>query len=73
MAHIYTYAEIPRINYGDSSQLTNFILDSGATCHMTPRILDFIPGFLVETDKYIKVSDGHFITEKNRRSSNKNA
>ena len=22
-------------NYGDSSQLTNWILDSGATCHMT--------------------------------------
>ena len=23
-------------DYGDSSQLTNWILDSGATCHMTP-------------------------------------
>ena len=23
-------------DYGDSSQLTNQILDSGATCHMTP-------------------------------------
>ena len=30
-------------NYGDSSQLTNWILDSGATCHMTPEVLDFIP------------------------------
>ena len=31
-------------NYGDSSQLTNWILDSGATCHMTPEVKDFIPG-----------------------------
>ena len=23
-------------NFGDSSQLTNWILDHGATCHMTP-------------------------------------
>ena len=29
--------------YGDSSQLTNWILDSGATCHMTPEVTDFIP------------------------------
>ena len=31
-------------DYGDSSQLTNWILDSGATCHMTPEVTDFIPG-----------------------------
>ena len=31
-------------NYGDSSQLTNWILDWGATCHMTPEVSDFIPG-----------------------------
>ena len=30
-------------NYGDSSQLTNCILDLGATCHMTPEVSDFIP------------------------------
>ena len=24
------------VKYGDSSQLTNWILDLGATCHMTP-------------------------------------
>ena len=33
-------------DYGDSSQLTNWILDSGATCHMTPEVKDFIPGSL---------------------------
>ena len=52
--------EIPREYYGDRSQLTNCVLDSGATCHMKPNIWGFIPGFLVETDKYIKVADGHF-------------
>ena len=30
-------------NFGDSSQLTNWILDSGATCHMKPWVSDFIP------------------------------
>ena len=30
-------------DYGDSSQLTNWILDSGATCHMTPEVTYFIP------------------------------
>ena len=28
--------EFPRENVGDSSQLTSWILDSGATCHMKP-------------------------------------
>ena len=33
-------------NYGDSSQLTNWIFDSGATYHMTTEVTDFIPGSL---------------------------
>ena len=41
------YASIARIssndkrsseNYSESSQLTNWILDSGAMCHMTPEV-----------------------------------
>ena len=64
MARMSTNAESPRRDLGDSSQLTNWTLDSGATCHMTAYISDFIPVFLVETDKYIEVSDGYFITEK---------
>ena len=36
MARVSTNAEIPRRNDGDSSQLTNWIIDSGATCHMKP-------------------------------------
>ena len=31
------------VKYGDSLQLTNWILDLGATCHMTPEVTDFIP------------------------------
>ena len=34
----------PSGNFGDTLQLTNWILDSEATCHMTPDISDFIPG-----------------------------
>ena len=47
--------------FGDSSQLTNWILDSGETCHMTPQVSDFILGSLEDTDKYIGVADGHHI------------
>ena len=43
--------EYPGENFGDSSQLTNWILDYGATCHMTPEVSDFIPGSLEDTDK----------------------
>ena len=45
-------------------QPTNWILDLGVTCHMTPDILDFILDSLVQTDKYIEVSDGIFFTSK---------
>ena len=64
MAYMSSNVKISRINYGDSSQLTNLILESSLTCHMTPDISDFIPGSLVETYKYIEVTYGHFITSK---------
>ena len=73
MARMYSNSEIPRIYFGYISQLTNFILDSGATGHTKPEISYFIPGSFVETEKYIEVSDGYFIVAKKRRSSNKNA
>ena len=53
-------------DYGDSSQLTNWILDSGTTCHMTPEVKDFIPGSLEDTDKYIEVADRHHVTAKKK-------
>ena len=56
------------VKYGESSQLTNWILDSGATCHMTPEVSDFIPGSLEDTDKYIEVADGHYVTAKRKGS-----
>ena len=52
--------------YGDSLQLTNWILDSGATCHMKPEVTDFIPGSLEDTDKFVEVADGHHVTAKQK-------
>ena len=60
MAHMHYNAESPGSNFGYSLKQTNWILDSGVTCHITRDISDFILGSLVETDKYIKVVDGHF-------------
>ena len=54
-------------DYCDSLQLTNWILDSGATCHMTPEVTDSIPGSLEDTDKFIEVADGHHVTAKQKR------
>ena len=64
MACIFSNAEIHRRYFGDSSQLTNWILDSGEACHMTTEISDFMSGSSVETDKYIEVADGNFVTAK---------
>ena len=55
-------------DYGDSSQLTNWILDSGATCHMTPEVTDFIPGSLENTDKFIEIAERHHVTAKQKGS-----
>ena len=46
MARMSSDDERKSEKYGDSSQLTNWILDLGATYHMTPRVSDFIPGSL---------------------------
>ena len=56
----------PGWNFGDSSQLTNWILDYGATCHMTPEVSDFIPGSLENMDKHIEVAGGHHVTAKKK-------
>ena len=54
----------PEEIYEKSSQVTNWILDLGVTCHRTQEISDLMLGSLVETDKYIEVADGHFATAK---------
>ena len=56
----------PSRYFGDSLQFTNWILDSGATCHMTPEVSDFISVALEDTDKHIGVADGHHVTVKQR-------
>ena len=53
-------------NSGDSSQLTDWILDYGATCHMTPEISDSIPGLLEDTNKHIEVADRHHVTAEKK-------
>ena len=58
--------EFPSGNFGDSSQFTNCILDSGAACPMTPEVSDFIPGLLEDTDKNIGVTDRHHFTAKKK-------
>ena len=58
--------ESPSRDFGDSLQLTNWILNSHATCHMTPQVSDFIPGLLEDKDKHIEVSDGHHVTSKKK-------
>ena len=44
MVHMSSDDELKSGPYGDSLQLTNWILDLGATCHMTPEVKYFIPG-----------------------------
>ena len=38
MARMSNNAEQKSEKYGDNSQLTNWILDLGATCNMTPEV-----------------------------------
>ena len=44
MARMSVNENFPCVNFGNSLKLTNWILGSGATCHMTPEVSDFIPG-----------------------------
>ena len=68
MAKMYSDDKRKSKDYGDSLKLINWILDSGATCHMTPEVTDFIPGSLEDTDKFIEVADGHHVTAKQKGS-----
>ena len=65
MALIYSKKESLRRDFGDSSKMTDWVLDLGVTFHIKPEISDFVPGSLVEMDKYIEVADVHYVTEKN--------
>ena len=52
--------------FGEILQLINWVLDSGATCHMTPQVSYFISGSLEDTDKYIEVADIYHVTAKQK-------
>ena len=66
MACICSNAESPSRYFGDSSQLTTWILDSVATYQTATDISDFILVSMAETDKYIEVVDGNLVTEKKK-------
>ena len=66
MARMSSNDERKSEKYGDSSQLTNWVLDSGEMYHMTPEVSDFITGLLEDADKYIEVADGHHIMAKQK-------
>ena len=53
-------------NFGDDFQQTNWILDSGATWHMTPEVSYFIIGVIENMDKQMKVADKHHVTAKQK-------
>ena len=63
---MFRHYKCPSRNFGDISQLTNWILDSVATCHMTPEVLYFIPGSLEDTDKHIEVADKNHVIAKQK-------
>ena len=44
MARMSGNEKCPSGNFGDILQLNNWILYSGAMCHMKPEVSDFIPG-----------------------------
>ena len=67
MARMSDNEEIPSRDFGESFQLTDWILDLGATCHMKPQVSDFIPGSLEDTDKHIEVVDGNHVMAKQKR------
>ena len=58
--------ECPSGNFGDSSQSTNWFLESGATYHMTSEVSIFIPGPLEDADRHIEVVEGNHVTEKRK-------
>ena len=64
MEHMSTNDKCPSEHFGDSSQLTNWILDSVSTFHMTLEVSYFFSGSLEDTDKQkcqvrIKMCDDH--------------
>ena len=66
MARMYGNNKCTSVNFGNSSQLTYWILDYGSTNHMTSGVSGFIPGQLKDADKRIGVADRHQVTAKQK-------
>ena len=66
MARMSDNDKSPSRHFGDSLKFTNWILDSGETCHITPQVSDFIPGSLEYADKHIEVADGNHVAAKQK-------
>ena len=66
MSRISDNEKCPSRNFGDSLQLTNWILDPGAMYHMTTEVSDFITYLLYDTDKHIEVADGRHVIVKQK-------
>ena len=66
MARMSDNDKCPSRDFGDSSQLTYCILDSGETYHMMSEVSDFIPGLLEDINKCNEVADGHHVTVKQK-------
>ena len=66
MARMSGNGERPSEIFGDSSQFTNWILDSGTRRYTTPELSVFISGSLEDTDKHIEFEYGHHVTAKEK-------
>ena len=66
MARMSSDDERKSVKYGNSLQLTTWILYLGDPCHMKTEVSYFIPKSLEDTDKYIEVADGHHVTAKQK-------
>ena len=66
MARMSDNDECHSRDFGDSLQLTNWILDSGTKCHMTPQVLYFIPFSLEDTNKHVEFADENHVTAKQK-------
>ena len=66
MARMFDNEESSSRDYGDSSKLTNWILDSVAMCHMKLQVSYFIPSLLEDMDKHIEDADGNHVRSKKK-------
>ena len=66
MARMSGNEECPSEMIFDISLLTNWILDSGSMCHMTPEVSDFIPGSLEYTYKHIEMQ-AYITSQRNKK------